>query len=169
MIMQWYVMQSKPKKEEFLHDQLCARGIETFYPCLESDPASKRPGKRKPYFPRYLFVLVDLEKIGDSVLKWMPGSIGLVQFGGESAVVPDSIIQGIKRKLETLNYCDEKIQRFEVGDEVIIQSEIFKNYKGIFDGYISGQKRAQVLLRMLNDRQVRMELSIDDLEDGIKH
>lgn len=162
--MHWYVMRSKPKKEEFLYTQLRARGIETYFPCLQIDSGSRRTKKRKPYFPGYLFIHVDLEKTGDSVLKWMPGAIGIVQFGGESALVPDSVIEQIKRKLERSSLADDQFQQFKAGDEVIIHSKLFNNYRAIFDSYISGQKRVQILLKMLNDRQVRVELSIDDVE-----
>ena len=70
-MMQWYVLQSKPQKESLLHDQLCLRGIEAYYPRLYLKPANPRARKSRPYFPGYLFIHVDLENTGLSRLQWM--------------------------------------------------------------------------------------------------
>ena len=79
---QWYVMQSKPQKEKLLYEQLRSREIETFYPSIRTKPVNPRARKYKSYFPGYMFVHVDLDLVGISALQWVPGAVGLVNFGG---------------------------------------------------------------------------------------
>jgi hypothetical protein len=45
--------------------------------------------------PGYLFASADLDLAGTSVLKWISGAIGLVDFGRELASVPDDLFQVI--------------------------------------------------------------------------
>lgn len=69
----WYAQQSKPQEEGLLYEQLCLRDIETYYPLLRVKPVNPRSKRAKPYFPAYLFIYLDLEKIGFASLQWMPG------------------------------------------------------------------------------------------------
>ena len=62
MAVSWYVLHSKPRKEEFLAEQLELRKIETFAPCIRVQVVNPRARKVKPYFPGYIFVRTDLEK-----------------------------------------------------------------------------------------------------------
>ena len=39
-----------------------------------------------------MFVKLDLSQDGNNVLRWTPGTKGLVRFGGEPAVVPDNLL-----------------------------------------------------------------------------
>ena len=99
----WYVLRSKPNKEEFFWSQLLAHRIETFYPCIPAKAVNPRARKVKAYFPGYLFVRVDLECINPSLLHWMPGSGGLVTFDSIPACVPDALIAIIRRNLDNFN------------------------------------------------------------------
>src|SRR6266540_2341333 len=77
----WYVMRSKPNKEELLYQQLLLREIDTYYPSIQVHPVNPRSLKIKPYFPGYLFIRTNLEIVGISTLQWLPGAIDLVNFG----------------------------------------------------------------------------------------
>lgn len=163
--MQWYVMRSKPNKEDFLYEQLRIRKINTYFPCIKVQPANPRARKRKPYFPGYLFIRADLDVIGVSTLKWTPGSLGLVDFGGQLASVPDEVLEKIKHQVERVNELGtEKKGRFKSGELVKIHSGPFAGYNAIFDMHISGHERVRVLLKLLQNRQVGIELSDVQLE-----
>ncbi|PIU33441.1 transcription/translation regulatory transformer protein RfaH, partial [Candidatus Shapirobacteria bacterium CG07_land_8_20_14_0_80_39_12] len=60
----WYVLHSKPNKEELLWEQLNIRKVETFYPRIRVQTVNPRARKVKAYFPGYVFVHVDLKEIG---------------------------------------------------------------------------------------------------------
>lgn len=162
--MQWYVMRSKPNKEEFLYSQLRNRQIDTYYPCIEFQPTNPRARKRRPYFPGYLFINADENVIAGSTLNWIPGSVGLVNFDGQVASVPDHLINGIRSHVNRINkHGLEKTSHFKTGDLVTVQSGPFSGYQAIFDTYLSGTERACVLLKMLWNRQVSLELSSSQL------
>ena len=98
----WYAVYSQPNKEESLWRQLQRRSIDVFYPRIKVKPVNPRSRKIRPYFPRYLFVNVDLEEIGISKLQYIPFAVGLVSFGGEPAIVPENLIQTLKQKVKEI-------------------------------------------------------------------
>jgi transcriptional antiterminator RfaH len=164
ILFNWYVVHSKPQKEEWLYKQLGALEIEAYYPCLRTANGKLHSHKSKPYFPGYLFVHVDLEFTGRSTLQWIPGSLGLVSFGGEPVYVPDALLQGICRRLDQMNSTGEKMQgSLRAGDEVTIQSGLFAGYDAIFCARLRDSERAQVLLKVLQDQSMRINLPLCDL------
>lgn len=158
--MSWYVLHSKPYKEELLYEQLCIRDIDAYYPAIKVNPVNPRARTTKPYFPGYLFVKADLDVIGTSALRWLPGATGLVSFGNEPATVPDEFLQAIRDRVNQANsdYKDQTVN-FKTGDIVAIQSGPFSGYHAIFDSQLPGRERVRVLLQMLWDRQVGVEVS----------
>ena len=164
-MMRWYVLQSKPQKESLLYDQLCLRNIEAYYPRLHVKPVNPRSRKIRPYFPGYLFVHVDLESVGFSSLEWIPGERGLISYGGEPAIVPDTVINEIRRKIDQINLAGGvTLHTIKPGDPIEIKSGLFAGYRAIFDARLSGNDRVRVLLQMLQDRQVCVELSGRQIE-----
>ncbi len=155
----WYVLRSKARKEDAVFAQARQHGLEVFYPRLRVNPVNPRSRKVRPYFPGYMFVHVDLEEVGISTLQWMPHSLGLVQFGGEPATVPDSMIQAIRKRTEEIAEAGgELFLDVAPGDAVRIQEGPFAGYDAIFDARLPGTERVRVLLQFLNDRQVSVEL-----------
>jgi len=61
MTQRWYVIRSKPRKEEFLAEQMQMRKLEIFEPLIRVQTVNPRARKIKPYFPGYVFVHLDLE------------------------------------------------------------------------------------------------------------
>jgi transcriptional antiterminator RfaH len=160
MMNQWYILQSKANKEEFVLHQLNIRNIDAYYPYLNAKPVNPRSKKIKPYFPGYLFINANLDLIGTSMLKWLPGTLGLVTFGNELASVPEDVIQPIRQHVDRLNHDHSKHYKgFMPGDTVMIQSGPFAGYQAIFDSYLPGHERVQVLLQMLRDRQIKLDLA----------
>lgn len=159
MAASWYVIRSKPNKEDFLAGQLDAYGIKVFCPSLRVRTVNPRARKVLPYFPSYLFIHVDLETISTSTLHWMPGAINLVSFDGVPAPVPDTLISAIERQVEHLNATQANLVKgLKPGDTVLIQDGPFAGYEAIFDGHISGRERVRVLLNFLQKRQIPVEL-----------
>jgi transcriptional antiterminator RfaH len=155
----WYVAHSKPRSEEFLWRQFCLREIDSYYPCIEVQPVNPRSRKVQPYFPGYLFVHVDLGVIGQSVIQWMPGAVGLVRFGDEPATVSEGLITAIKQRIANLKTAvDDGLVLFRKGDRVKVEEGVFRGYEGIFDVRLSGTERVRILLSLLTHRQVAMEL-----------
>lgn len=161
---QWYAMKSKPNKEDFLANQLDGRGVGVFYPRLVVKPVNPRSRKIQPYFPGYLFVQADFEVVNLSDLQWLPGAVGLVSFGGEPAVVPESLVGALQKQIDEMNAITKaQAGNFQVGETVVVHSGPFAGYEAIFDGRISGQDRVRVLLNFLQRRQIPLELKSQDI------
>jgi len=159
MTFAWYVLNTKPRKEDFLWEQCLAHGYETFYPRLRVQPVNPRARKIKPYFPGYLFVHLNLEQSKLSALRWMPGVAKVVSFGSAPATVPDGLIHSIQRRVEEINAAGgELFDGLKSGDEVNIQGGPFAGYEAIFDVRIPGSERVRVLLKLLQARQMPVDL-----------
>ena len=123
---QWYALRSKPNKEEALWREATARGFEVYFPQIRVQPVNPRARKIKAYFPGYMFIQVDLPKVGYSSVSWMPYSVGLVSFGDEPAAVPEGLVTAIRRRLEQINAAGgELLEGLKQGDGVVIQEGPF--------------------------------------------
>ena len=152
--MHWYVLQTKPKNEKLLCEQLRIRQIDVYCPRIKVRPVNPRARKMVPYFPGYLFIRANLDVIGTSVLKWLPGAIGLVDFGSEIAYVSDELLSAIRCQIDQVNAIEgEPIKDLKPGDVATVQAKLFTDYHAIFDPQLPGNERAGVLLKMLRDRQ----------------
>jgi transcription antitermination factor NusG len=158
-MLRWYAIQSKSQKEGLLCEQLELSNIEAYFPRIRVQPVNPRARKFRAYFPGYLFVRVDLELIGLSVLQWMPGSIGLVNFDGEPAYVPDALLQAIRQRVEKINLAGaDMLEKLKSGDAVVIKDGPFAGHEAIFDARLPGNERVRVLLELLRGQQIRLEL-----------
>lgn len=152
----WYVLHSKPNKEELLWEQLNIRKVETFYPRIRVQPINPRARKVRPYFPGYVFVHVDLERVGISALNWMPGATGFVSFDHQPSVVPESLVQAVQKKVDAINAAGgEVFEGLQPGDLVEIRSGPFAGYEAIFDARLPGRDRVRVLLQFLQGRATK--------------
>jgi len=165
MSLQWYVLRSKPRKEDVVWRQLQAQGLENFYPRIKVHPVNPRSRKVKPFFPGYMFIYVDLDELGISTFKWMPHTIGFVSFDGEPAPVPEHIVKEIKERILEINDAGgEVFDGLESGDAVRIQDGPFKGYEAIFDARLPGDERVRVLLQLINDkRHIPVELKTSQI------
>jgi len=161
----WYVLRSKPNREEFLEGQLFARGIETYYPRLKAHPVNPRARKFKPYFPGYIFVRVDLEKTLASNLERIPGTANLVTFGGETPVIPGYLMDAIRFKVDKVNATGDLSELvIKPGATVRIERGPFEGYEGIVDVRIPGKERVRILLNFLQNRKLAVELPANYVE-----
>jgi transcriptional antiterminator RfaH len=166
MPVHWYALRSKPRKEEVVWRQMRMQGFEVFYPRLRVQPVNPRSRKWRPYFPGYMFVQVDIAQVGLSVFQWMPHTLGLVCFGDEPAIVPDNLVQAIKKRVDEIAEAGgEVLAGVSRGDKVIISDGPFAGYEAIFDTRIPGSERVRVLLQLLsNQRQVPLELKAGQIQ-----
>jgi transcription antitermination factor NusG len=159
MEMQWYALHSKPNKEENLWQELCSRGYEVFYPQIRVQPVNPRARKRRPYFPGYLFVRVDLLTVGFSALAWMPFSTGPVCFDLQPSPISEELIHILQHRVEQINAAGgELFDSLRHGEVVQIEAGPFAGYEAIFDARLPGSERVRVLLKLLSRQQVPLVL-----------
>ena len=163
-MMKWYVLHTKPQKENLVYEQLRLRNIAAYYPTLKVNPVNPRARKIRAYFPGYIFVWLDLEQTGFSNLQYIHGVNKLVAYGSNPISVPDAVIQKIRNKLDNRNNSKDEAPAYKHGDPIEISSGPFAGYHALFDTHISGKDRVRVLLQMVQDRQMCLEISGEQIE-----
>lgn len=155
----WYVLRSKPHKEDILYRHATAQGYKLFYPRIPVQRVNPRARPVAPYFPGYMFVHIALAAVGGSTFAYMPNALGLVSFDGVPAAVDDAIVEAIHQRVTAIAAAGgETFLGLNAGDPVVITHGPLAGYEGIFDTRLSGGDRVRVLLTMLNDQTVRAEL-----------
>ena len=142
-----------------LAEQLELRRIDTFAPRIRVQVVNPRARRVRPYFPGYIFVRADLEEMGLSTLQYVPGSAGLITFGGTPAFVPDGLIHAIRQRVDEINFSGgELFDVLKSGETVLLHSGPFAGYEAIFDMRLPGTERVRVLLKLLRNRNMPVEL-----------
>ena len=156
----WILLQAKFRKEDFLWGEICARGIECFYPKIRVMTINPRARKMHPYFPSYLFVNIDPESESAAELRWLPGANGWVRFGESPASVPDSVVEGIRRHVDALNDLGgvSAVKRMMPGQAVEIMDGPFVGYEAVFDAHLSDSEHVRVMLKLLKSQQMPVEM-----------
>lgn len=164
MGLKWYALRVKAHKERSVFRRLQSDQIEVFFPVVPVKPKNPRAAKKKPYFPGYMFVNVDLEHTGTGTINWMPGTIGLVSFGGIPASVPENLILELQQRLVQIEEAGGlELAGLEAGDRVRIVEGPFAGYDAIFDMRIPGSDRVQVLLAFLSQHPQPLKLDADEI------
>jgi transcriptional antiterminator RfaH len=165
MSFHWYVLRVKPHKERAVCGQLAMRNLDVYFPVLKVNPVNPRSAKERPYFPGYLFVNADLDEMGENVLRWVPGTHGLVNFGGLPAQVPPHLISEIKSRLAAIEAAGGLLlATLQKGDRVRITGGLFAGFEAIFDAHLPGSQRVQVLLSFLSSAPHPVKLGVADIK-----
>lgn len=162
---EWYAIQTKPRKEFLASSALAAiSGVKTYLPTLQVDPVNPRARKVRPFFPGYLFVLVDLSEVGESAVRWVPGVNRLLGCGSDPVPVPRLVIDGIRYRVAEVQEKDPYgLGDFRRGDRVRITQGLFEGYEGMFDTRLHGKLRVRILVDFL-ERSIAAELDVRHLE-----
>ena len=170
MTMNWYVLHSKPNKEDFLCDQLLSHQLEAYCPRIPVQTVNPRARQTKPYFPGYVFVRVDIENVKVSSLEWIPGAAGFVSFDRHPADVPDNLVNSIRRRVDEIKAAGgELFESLRPGQTVVIKDGPFAGYEAIFDSRLSAFDRVRVLLTLLQKQYLPLELSAGQLQQKTRH
>ncbi len=161
----WYLIYTKPHKESLVNRQLEDRGIDVFFPTLQFDRGYNRGIRMEPFFPHYLFAEVDMMAPWVNNLQWMVGVRTIVHFDGKQAIVPASIIDGLRQRLQPY---EKKVLRrgewlFKPGQRVKIINGPFTGLEAIFQQGLKGAERVQILLEILGS-WTRTEISSYDIQ-----
>lgn len=148
----WYVVYTKPRREQVALENLEHQAFECFLP-MALNPYQRqrrsRARRREPLFPRYLFLRACPDTQSLAAVHSTRGAIGLVRSGIEAATVQEGVISVIRRRIDP----DEGVVRLEPtplqpGDRVRIFNGPFSGLDGIFQRR-SGTERSLLLLDLL--------------------
>jgi len=86
----WYLIRTKPGKEQYLHRELSRRLPKTFMPMRETR-SRRQTISSVPLFPQYLFARLELA-VHYFEIRYMPGVVGFISTGGEPLAVAQTIV-----------------------------------------------------------------------------
>ncbi|MBI3303108.1 MAG: hypothetical protein HYZ72_13665 [Deltaproteobacteria bacterium] len=160
---QWYVVYSKPRREDFAQFHLQRKGLEVFFPrILLPHPIPKR-GQVVPLFPSYLFVRLQLPEEYHHVL-WSPGVKSLVSFNGTPAPLDDEIVAFLKHQATSDGLLTGR-SNLTPGQEVRITGGPLDGLVGIIQDPPDAKGRVGMLMKLLS-RQVKVEVPVRFVEGG---
>jgi len=140
----WYVLNTKPKKE-FQVERLFAEGGITYY-----NPIYRHENRTKPFFPGYGFVCFDFPS-QFQLVKYTRGVKRVV--GNEEGPIPisENVIQAIRARevegfIELFKYGEDP----DIGDEVEIMEGPMKGLRGLFQRDMTEKERVVILLNYVS-------------------
>lgn len=145
----WYVIQTKPKKEEEAKSYLSTAGVEMFHPLIETFAFKNKEMRKalKPLFPGYVFGKFDLEQ-NYPLVRWARGVKKVLGFGGYPTPISEEIVRTIKERTDPQGILRMK-HRFEPNDVVRIKAGPMKELLGVFERWLSDSERVRILLRLI--------------------
>lgn len=135
----WAVVRTQVRREAYANANIRNQGYQTYLPQVWD----ARNMRREPLFQSYLFVLLHR---GCAFLRGTRGVVAVLMAGDKPAVVQHDVINEIKLR-ENANGV-VVLPALEVGSAVQINSGLFANRTGVYQGMHSSQ-RANVLLELL--------------------
>jgi len=147
----WYAVSCKPRQELVAQENLLRQGYHVYLPRIQI--RKRRRNKWidvvEALFPRYLFIQLDTFQHSTAPVRSTRGAMGLVRFGGQPAIVPDEVIDGlIQHEDEATGLYQDSRSLFREGETVKLVDGPLSGMEGIFSQQ-DGDKRVIVLLEML--------------------
>jgi transcriptional antiterminator RfaH len=148
----WYVIQTKPRKEDSASSYLAGKGIETFNPLMESVVIRKGKPRteRKPFFPGYIFGRFDVAQ-SYTLVHWGKGVKRVLGQGNKPIPVADTAVQIIRERMDG-NRIIRRACSLRPSDKVRITTGPMKDLIGILDRWVSDSDRVRVLLDLIGYR-----------------
>jgi len=150
----WYVIQTKPKKEEEAKSYLSTKGVEIFNPLMETFLLRNgRMNKElKPLFPNYIFGKFDLDQ-NYPLVRWAKGVKKVLGFGEYPTPISEEVVEIIKERTDTHGIVRLKCH-YQANDLIRIKTGPLKDLLGIFERWISDSERVRILLNLLGYQPV---------------
>lgn len=124
----WYVIQTRPRYEKKVDEQIKAKGIETFLPLILT--IRKWSDRKKkitiPMFPGYLFVHANEEERQRAIQETI-GALRYIFYRNKAAVVSD-------RELENIQLSLRDPERFKIENTNVRKGDMVKITGGVFTG-----------------------------------
>lgn len=156
----WYVVKTKPKREQMVMACLNQAGYTLFIPSIRSVKVMK------PLFPSYVFIQTDLDNpFHHRMVRFTRGVTRVLGDPEGPCPVHDCIIETLMERTKNGSLIEQELL-FREGDEVTIKRGILKDLQGIVQKNISESGRVKVLFKWLNT-SVRAVLRYVDLEKAV--
>jgi transcriptional antiterminator RfaH len=154
----WYVVYSKPHKEEQAQFHLRMKGLDVFFPRLDLLRVAEKRKRIIPLFPNYLFVRLHLPTEFHYVI-WSPGVKRIVSFGDRPVPLDDDVVNFLKQQMDGDGVIQARSQ-LKPGQEVEIRGGPFDGLIAIIQDPPDAKGRVKILLKLLS-RQISVKLGVE--------
>jgi len=148
----WFVVSTKPQKEELVRVLLDQAGLEVFIPrILEWQGARRRMREQvRLLFPGYLFVSMSVLRDYPRV-RWTPGVKKVLGADNQPTPIDRSLVEELQARMGRRGYLVQR-PHFEAGDKVEVRHGPFVGLLGVVEGCSSAPERVRVLLTLFERR-----------------
>jgi transcription antitermination factor NusG len=150
----WYVIQTKPKKEDEAKSYLSTKGVEVFNPLMENFLLRNgRMNKElKPLFQGYIFGKFDLDQ-NYPLVRWAKGVKKVLGFGEYPTPISEEVVEIIRERTDTHGVVRLKYH-FQANDVIRIKTGPLKDLLGIFERWMPDGERVRILLNLIGYQPV---------------
>ena len=147
----WYAVCCKPRQEAVAEENLLRQGFRVYLPRIRM--RQRRRGQWldavEVLFPRYIFIRIDPLRHSTATIRSTRGAVGLVRFGGQPAVVPDTVMHALRQREDAASGLHEdKRPLFSAGEAIKLVDGPLAGMEGVFTQK-DGDQRVIVLLELL--------------------
>jgi len=148
--LRWFVVMTKPGKQDEVVKRLGGAGFEVFDPKLRQYSHKRAQYVTGVLFPLYTFVKLDIEK-DHRLIIYTRGVLRILGIGGVPHPISDTIVERIKNSCDengiiNAKYTEEEIKK---GDRVRITSGPMEGVEAVVSGLYSDQQRIEILMDLL--------------------
>ncbi len=154
----WYVVYSKPHKEEQAQFHLRMKNLDVFFPRLDLVRVAEKRKRIIPLFPNYLFVRIHLPTEFHYV-SWSPGVKRLVSFGDTPVPLDERVVAFLKQQTDADGLIKARSE-LRPGQEIEIRGGPFDGLMAIIQDPPDAKGRVKILLKLLS-RQISVKLGVE--------
>lgn len=151
----WFAVQTQPRAEDRARLQLANQKFRAFLPKRECTVrhARRMMNVVRPFFPRYLFVVLDLTRDQWRCVNSTFGVASLVMCGNDPCPVPTGVVEAMVASADRCGVL-QLGHKFKIGESVRLAAGPFAEQLAVIDR-LDDSGRIRVLLHLLG-RQVRV-------------
>jgi transcription antitermination factor NusG len=156
----WYVVKTKPKKEDDVAVILKQASFSVFHPRMKVVANS---AQLKPLFPSYIFIHVNMKD--PAIHRMIQFTRGVTKILGDlegPQPVPSFIIETLKERAKDGSIIEQELLLKE-GDEVKVKKGILKDLIGMIEKNMTEDGRVRILFKWIAGT-MRATLKYRDLE-----
>ena len=157
----WFAVCCKPRQESVAQENLVRQGFHVYLPRIQVK--RRRQGQWvdavEVFFPRYIFIQLDMAKRSIAPVRSTRGAVGLVRFGGQPAVIADEIMNALFEREDANGLHQDGRTQFCVGEQVKLVDGPLAGMECVFEQE-DGEKRVTVLRELLG-KSNRMSVNRD--------
>jgi transcription elongation factor/antiterminator RfaH len=163
LIPAWYVLHTRSRFENVVHDGLVRKSVEVFLPkvLVQSKRRDRKKMIRVPLFPGYVFVKTDLNPYKHLEILKTIGAVRLIGNKNEPLPVVNGVIDSLKIMVRA-EFPVTTGSRFQAGDRVVVVEGPFTGVTGTFVRY-KGHGRVVVNVEALG-QYAAVEVREEDVE-----